>query len=101
MSKNKQDVIDELANFLDTIGINYEFATDYFAIGFRLDAVGDTSEWKDIIDELKSIAPIEEWYHNDTGLYQITHIDDVTFPITLKSKIYEENLRSADRQISQ
>ena len=88
----KNDTIEELENYLETLGVYYQSIKDpYVAIGFRLDHF-QPEEFKDVIHDLRIIAPLEEWVHQDKMIYSITHIDNVQFPLKLNKAIYEGTL---------
>ena len=96
---SKTDILDEIENYLETLGVCSATAAEYASIGFRIDDI-PSIEWRDLIFDLQQIAPLKEWVHTHNSVYSITHIDDQQFPVILDKDIYEKNIRPTDRQVS-
>ena len=92
MSKN--DTLDRIENYLDSVGICSARAAEYASIGFRLDELPPDA-WREIVKDVMKFAPPDVWVYQDHAVLTITHIDDVQFPISIDKKLYEENLRSS------
>ena len=86
---SKHDTIDEIENYLDSLGIHSsKISSTYAGIGFDPSQI-DTTDQRDVIQDLIKIAPLNEFTHQWNKLYEIIFLDDTVFPIKINQTILD------------
>ena len=81
--KDKQAILNNIEDYLSVLDIPYKVTSDtYTAIGFKMEEF-DTQDYREILGDLERIAPKDEFVHQWSSLYTITHIDDMVFPASV------------------